>query len=67
MPSVTASTANMSSLAAYWAEALGCPSTYSDSYSDETTVVKMHSCNGSTTKWIAARLPASTRLWPMPD
>src|SRR5580700_3041141 len=26
-------------LAAYWAEALGCPSTYSDSYGDETTVV----------------------------
>jgi len=33
-------------LAAYWAEALGGPSTYSDSYGDETTVVKMHSGNG---------------------
>src|SRR5258707_9235408 len=30
-------------LAAYWAEALGGPSTYSDSYGDETTVVKMRS------------------------
>ena len=33
-------------LAAYWAEALGGPATYSDSYGDETTVVKMHSGNG---------------------
>jgi truncated hemoglobin YjbI len=33
-------------LAAYWAEALGGPPTYSDSYGDETTVVKMHSGNG---------------------
>jgi len=33
-------------LAAYWAEALGGPSTYSDSYGDESTVVKMHSGNG---------------------
>jgi len=29
-----------------WAEALGGPSAYSDSYGDETTVVKMHSGNG---------------------
>lgn len=33
-------------LAAYWAEALGGPSTYTDSYGDETAVVKMHSGNG---------------------
>ena len=33
-------------LAAYWAEALGGPSTYSDSYGNETTVVKIHSGNG---------------------
>jgi hemoglobin len=33
-------------LAAYWAEALGGPSTYSNSYGDETTVVRMHSGNG---------------------
>src|ERR1700733_10462013 len=33
-------------LASYWAEALGGPTTYSDSYGDETTVVKMHSGNG---------------------
>ncbi len=33
-------------LAAYWAEALGGPSTYSDFYGDETTVVRMHSGNG---------------------
>ena len=54
-------------LAAYWAEALGGPTTYSDSYGDETTVVKIHSGNESMMKWIAARLPASTRLWPMSD
>lgn len=33
-------------LAAYWAEALGGPKTYSERYGDETTVVKMHSGNG---------------------
>ena len=33
-------------LAAYWAEALGAPTTYSDSYGDETSVVRMHSGNG---------------------
>ena len=33
-------------LAAYWAEALGGPNTYSRSYGDETIVVRMHSGNG---------------------
>jgi hemoglobin len=33
-------------LAAYWAEALGGPATYSEAYGDETTVVRMHSGNG---------------------
>lgn len=33
-------------LAAYWAEALGGPSTYSDRYGDETAVVRIHSGNG---------------------
>jgi hemoglobin len=33
-------------LAAYWAEALGGPTTYSDKYGDETFVVRMHSGNG---------------------
>src|SRR4051812_15596761 len=33
-------------LAAYWAEALGGSSTYSDIYGEETAVVKMHSGNG---------------------
>lgn len=33
-------------LAAYWAEALGGPTAYSDSYGDETIVVRMHSGNG---------------------
>lgn len=33
-------------LAAYWAEALGGPTTYSDTIGDETSVVRMHSGNG---------------------
>ena len=33
-------------LAAYWAEALGGPSLYSDRYGSETSVVRMHSGNG---------------------
>jgi hemoglobin len=33
-------------LAAYWAEALGGPTTYSASFGDETSVVRTHSGNG---------------------
>jgi hemoglobin len=33
-------------LAAYWAEALGGPETYSEDYGDETSVVRLHSGNG---------------------
>ena len=33
-------------LAAYWTEALGGPTTYSDTMGDETTVVRIHSGNG---------------------
>jgi hemoglobin len=33
-------------LAAYWSEALGGPATYSQSYGDETSVVRIHSGNG---------------------
>jgi hemoglobin len=33
-------------LAAYWAEALGGPATYSEIYGDETSVVRIHSGNG---------------------
>ncbi len=33
-------------LAAYWGEALGGPATYSQSYGDETAVVRIHSGNG---------------------
>jgi len=33
-------------LAAYWAEALGGPTIYSDRYGDETSVVRIHSGNG---------------------
>ena len=34
-------------LAAYWAEALGGPATYSGEYGDETSVVRIHSGNGA--------------------
>jgi hemoglobin len=33
-------------LAAYWAEALGGPTAYTDAYGDETSVVRLHSGNG---------------------
>jgi hemoglobin len=33
-------------LAAYWAEALGGPATYTAAYGDETSVVRIHSGNG---------------------
>lgn len=33
-------------LAAYWAEALGGPTRYSEAYGDETAVVRIHSGNG---------------------
>jgi hemoglobin len=33
-------------LAAYWAEALGGPTTYSETYGDESSVVRLHSGNG---------------------
>ena len=33
-------------LATYWAEALGGPTTYSETYGDETEVVRIHSGNG---------------------
>jgi hemoglobin len=33
-------------LAAYWAEALGGPTTFSTAYGDETAVVRIHSGNG---------------------
>jgi hemoglobin len=33
-------------LAAYWAEALGGPPTFSDQYGDETSVVQIHSGHG---------------------
>ena len=33
-------------LAAYWGEALGGPTTYSDQYGDETSAVRIHSGNG---------------------
>jgi hemoglobin len=34
-------------LAAYWAEALGGPTTFSAAYGDETSVVRLHSGNGA--------------------
>lgn len=33
-------------LAAYWAEALGGPTVYSDSLGNETEAIRIHSCSG---------------------
>jgi hemoglobin len=33
-------------LAAYWAQALGGPATFTDAYGDETSVLRIHSGNG---------------------
>src|SRR5512133_1474079 len=33
-------------LAAYWGESLGGPTTFTDRYGDETSVVRLHSGNG---------------------
>lgn len=38
--------AHIERLAAYWAEALGGPATYSSRYGSESAVVRMHSGNG---------------------
>jgi hemoglobin len=37
-------------LAAYWGEALGGPTTYTDNYGDETSVVRLHSGKGEHTE-----------------
>ena len=46
MRSATATTPATERLAAYWAEALGGPTRYSEAYGDETLVVRLHSGNG---------------------
>ena len=49
-------------LAAYWAEALGGPTTYSDAYGDESSVVRHpQRQRTSTRRWTDGRSPASTR------
>ena len=40
-------------LAAYWAEALGGPTRYSETYGDETSVVRIHSATDRTRRWTA--------------
>jgi len=54
-------------LAAYWAEALGGPTTYSIPMVTRPPSSRCTAGTESTMKWIAVRLPASTRLWPMWD
>ncbi len=50
-------------LAAYWAEALGGPSTYSARYGDESSVVRLHSGNGEHDEMDRRAIAASTRHW----
>jgi len=58
-------------LAAFWAEALGGPTTYSDVYGDQTSVVRIHSGNGlheepssATTRACQARARRSRPSFP---
>src|SRR5215471_7387101 len=46
-------------LATHWAEALGGPSTYCESYGDETASSGSTAATGCTTRWIAAPSLAS--------
>src|SRR3954449_13396229 len=48
-------------LAAYWAEALRGPTTYSERYGDQTSVVRLHSGNGRTRRWTVERSTASIK------
>jgi hypothetical protein len=54
-------------LAAYWAEALGGPTTYSDNYGDETSVGGSTAATAHTRRWTAERSPASTEPWTIWD
>ena len=49
-------------LAAYWAEALGGPPSYSDACGDETSVVRMHSGTAHTRRWTGAPSPLRPAL-----
>ena len=55
-------------LAAYWAEALGGPASYSTSFGDETAVVRIHSGNGPHEEMdrraVACFDQALDRRWP---
>lgn len=48
-------------LAAYWAEALGGPTRYSETCGDETSVVRIHSGNGQHEEMTAERSSVSIR------
>ena len=48
-------------LAAYWAEALGGPTMYSQEYGDESSVVRSTAVTGHTRKWTFAPSPVSIR------
>lgn len=50
-------------LAAYWAEALGGSTTYSEIYGNESSVVRMHSGNGPHDDMDRRAIACSTRRW----
>ena len=52
-------------LAAYWAEALGGPTAYSECYGDETSVVRMHSGNGQHDEMDRRAIACFDPPWPM--
>jgi hemoglobin len=51
----------------YWAEALGGPGAYSDSYGDETSVARMHSGNGEHDEMDRRAIAYFDRLLRMSD
>ncbi len=50
-------------LAAYWAEALGGPPTYTQRYGDESSVVRLHSGNGQHDDMDQRAIACSTGPW----
>src|SRR5436853_1989378 len=52
-------------LAAYWAEALGGPTTYSGTYGERRRSCGSTVATARTRRWTAGRSPASSRRWEM--
>jgi hypothetical protein len=52
-------------LAAYWAEVMGGPATYSDSCADQSFMLQLHAGNGDMTQFAVCLWPCdSPHVWP---